>query len=159
MKDQFDRVKQLQDMQVQMLQDRTKELQELYDNRPSRPEDVKKIESLEEDIRLKEGTIQKMIEDMQFYKLELNNREQNYNKVFGSQPTVGIMNPLAQKRPSAGGAAAAPQMRIVQNGNGMQMGLPPLGGMQMAASVPAGGNSRKLQKRPSSGNIKRHSVE
>lgn len=158
-KDQFERVKLLQDMQVQMLQDRAKELQELYDNRPSRPEDVERIEALEEDIRQKEATIKRMVEDMQFYKLELHNREQNYNKVFGAQPTVGIMNPMAQKRPSAGGAAAAPQMRIVQTGNGMQMGLPPLGGLPTPVPAPAGGNARKLQKRPSSGSIKRSSVE
>ena len=31
---------------------------------------------------------------MKFYKLELINREENYNKVFGAHPTIGVLNPL-----------------------------------------------------------------
>lgn len=31
---------------------------------------------------------------MKFFKLELINRENNYNKVFNANPNVGIMNPL-----------------------------------------------------------------
>lgn len=35
---------------------------------------------------------------MKFYKLELINREENYNKVFGNFPNVGVMNPLAKRK-------------------------------------------------------------
>ncbi len=31
---------------------------------------------------------------MKFFKLELINRENNYNKVFNANPNVGVMNPL-----------------------------------------------------------------
>jgi len=34
---------------------------------------------------------------MKFYKLELINREENYNKIFGAHPVVGIFNPLDKK--------------------------------------------------------------
>ena len=33
---------------------------------------------------------------MKFYKLELINREQSYNAMFGAQPSVGLMNPTGQ---------------------------------------------------------------
>ena len=34
---------------------------------------------------------------MKFYKLELINREESYNKMFGANPNVGVLNPLAAK--------------------------------------------------------------
>jgi hypothetical protein len=34
---------------------------------------------------------------MKFYKLELINREDSYNKMFGTNPNVGVINPLAAK--------------------------------------------------------------
>merc|ERR1719329_307979 len=108
LKEQFDRARELQDMQIAMLQQRLEELQELYDNRPSRPEDLERIQALQVDVEEKEAMVRKLVEEMQFYKLELVNREQNYNKVFGASPTVGVMNPiadkLAAKRNSANGA-------------------------------------------------------
>ncbi|PNI87446.1 FAM184A isoform 12, partial [Pan troglodytes] len=33
-----------------------------------------------------------------FYQLELVNRETNFNKVFNSSPTVGVINPLAKQK-------------------------------------------------------------
>lgn len=59
------------------------------------------------------GIVKRLMDEMQFYKLELVNREQNYNKVFGVQPTVGIMNPIAKK----------------PGGTRINGGLPPLGTM------------------------------
>jgi hypothetical protein len=32
---------------------------------------------------------------MKFYKLELINREESYNQMFGSKPNVGVLNPNA----------------------------------------------------------------
>ena len=53
-------------------------------------------------------------EEMKYFKLELQNREVNFNQTFGSQPRVGVMAPTAkgqgatQKLQSAiGGVAAA----------------------------------------------------
>ncbi len=34
---------------------------------------------------------------MKFYKLELINREDSYNKMFGTNPNVGVINPLGAK--------------------------------------------------------------
>ena len=41
---------------------------------------------------------------MKFYKLELVNREENFNKMFGTNPTVGVLNPLAPKPTTGKGA-------------------------------------------------------
>ena len=73
------------------------ELQELYDTRPSRNEDVELIRQLQEQCSEKDNQLKKAAEDMKFYKLELLNREQSYNKVFGSKPVVGVFNPLDHK--------------------------------------------------------------
>lgn len=54
-------------------------MQELYELRPSRPEDLDMITDLEEQIVVKDAFIKKQEDDMKFYKLELINREQSYN--------------------------------------------------------------------------------
>ena len=54
-------------------------LQELYQERPSRPEDLEMIKDLDEQIVQKDAFIKKQEDDMKFYKLELINREQSYN--------------------------------------------------------------------------------
>jgi hypothetical protein len=41
--------------------------------------------------------LKKAAEDMKFFKLELINREDNYNKMFGTTPNVGVMDPRAGK--------------------------------------------------------------
>ncbi|MEE4247688.1 MAG: hypothetical protein V2I33_19975 [Kangiellaceae bacterium] len=79
------------------LQSRFDELRELYDARPSRDEDLKLIRHLQAQVGEKDEALKKAYEDMKFYKLELINREDNYNKVFGANPNVGVLNPLAHK--------------------------------------------------------------
>jgi hypothetical protein len=46
---------------------------------------------------------------MKFYKLELINREQSYNAMFGAQPSVGLINPKKQ----TGMAPLVPQQKDV----------------------------------------------
>ena len=82
------------DQKYRQLNDRFVELQELYEGRPSRPEDLDLIRQLQADIEAKDAAIKKAAEDMKFYKLELINREQSYNQMFGSTPNVGLMNPM-----------------------------------------------------------------
>lgn len=72
-------------------------MQDLYDNRPSRSEDLELIKALQEEVMEKDLQLKKAAEDMKFYKLELLNREENYNKIFGSKPVVGVLNPLDYK--------------------------------------------------------------
>jgi hypothetical protein len=43
-----------------------------------------------------EAAIKKAAEDMRFYKLELINREQSYNAMFGANPQVGLIMPTAK---------------------------------------------------------------
>ena len=57
---------------------------------------------------------------MKFYKLELINREESYNKMFGTNPNVGVLNPLAGKPQTTG--------KIMNNQMGMGMGMG-IGGM------------------------------
>lgn len=85
------------DSKYKILSDRFGEITELYDGRPARPEDLELIQSLQEEVLTKEAAIKKAAEDMRFYKLELINREQSYNAMFGAQPNVGFMNPIQAK--------------------------------------------------------------
>ena len=42
----------------------------------------------------KEEELKKASEDMKFYKLELINRENSFNNIFGGNPSVGVVNPV-----------------------------------------------------------------
>jgi hypothetical protein len=70
----------------------------MYDNRPSRQEDIVLIQRLQDEVATKDEALRKAYEDMKFYKLELINREENYNKVFGANPSVGVLNPLVTNK-------------------------------------------------------------
>ena len=74
----------LMDQKYQQLNGRFIEITDLYDQRPARPEDLELVNSLQEEILQKEAAIKKAAEDMKFYKLELINREQSYNAMFGA---------------------------------------------------------------------------
>merc|ERR1719240_2532726 len=101
MERQFQEAQQLLNEQVQLLEERHAELQALYDNRPSREEDLERIKVLEREVEEKAAQLKTMAETLQKFKLELVNQEQNYNKVFGSSPNVGVMDPTAAKRGSS----------------------------------------------------------
>ena len=47
------------------------------------------LRDLNEQIVQKDAFIKKQEDDMKFYKLELINREQSYNQMFGTTPSVG----------------------------------------------------------------------
>ena len=52
---------------------------------------------LQEELGKKDDEINNLHEQMKFFKLELINRENNFNKVFNANPNVGVMNPFDQK--------------------------------------------------------------
>ena len=56
----------------------------MYEGRPSRPEDTSLIKQLQDEIMQREADLKKAAEDMKFYKLELINREQSFNNMFGN---------------------------------------------------------------------------
>ena len=65
----------MMDQKYKLLSERFNELQEIYEGRPSRPEDLDLIKLLQEEIVQKDNLLKKAAEDMKFYKLELINRE------------------------------------------------------------------------------------
>lgn len=73
---------------------RLQEAEELYNNRPSRDEDVQHIHDLQETVLQQDIYCQKLQEEKKKYKLELVNREENFNKMFNSSPNVGFLNPI-----------------------------------------------------------------
>ncbi|XP_069455232.1 protein FAM184A isoform X4 [Ovis canadensis] len=76
------------------LQVSLEEMEEKYLMRESKPEDIQMIADLKAMLTERDQVIKKLMEDNKFYQLELVNRETNFNKVFNSSPTVGVINPL-----------------------------------------------------------------
>ncbi|XP_006750919.1 protein FAM184A-like, partial [Leptonychotes weddellii] len=80
------------------LQVSLEEMEEKYLMRESKPEDIQMITELKAMLTERDQVIKKLIEDNKFYQLELVNRETNFNKVFNSSPTVGVVNPLTKQK-------------------------------------------------------------
>ncbi|XP_005389184.2 PREDICTED: protein FAM184A isoform X3 [Chinchilla lanigera] len=80
------------------LQVSLEEMEEKYLKRESKPEDMQMIAELKAMLTERDQVIKKLIEDNKFYQLELINRETNFNKVFNSSPSVGVLNPLAKQK-------------------------------------------------------------
>ena len=120
-KDEFGNASNLMQEKYMRLNESFSELQELYEGRPSRPEDLDMIRDQNEQIEQKDLFIKKQEDDMKFYKLELINREQSYNQMFGTNPTVGgAFNPVIG---GMGGMAIGPkpQGQKTQKQLGMMM--------------------------------------
>ncbi|XP_022411079.1 protein FAM184A isoform X10 [Delphinapterus leucas] len=77
---------------------RLEEMEEKYLMRESKPEDLQMIGELKAMLTERDQVIKKLLEDNKFYQLELVNRETNFNKVFNSSPTVGVINPLTKQK-------------------------------------------------------------
>ncbi|VFV42294.1 Hypothetical predicted protein [Lynx pardinus] len=74
------------------------EMEEKYLMRESKPEDIQMITELKAMLTERDQVIKKLIEDNKFYQLELVNRETNFNKMFNSSPSVGVINPLTKQK-------------------------------------------------------------
>ena len=61
------------------------------------------LRDLDEQIVQKDAFIKKQEDDMKFYKLELINREQSYNQMFGTNPTMGAGAMVAGAMGGVGG--------------------------------------------------------
>ncbi|CAD7923950.1 unnamed protein product [Amoebophrya sp. A120] len=160
----------------EQLRARILELQQMFENRPSRPEDVEQIRLLHQECRDRETAFNQLRDEMQYYRLELVNREQNYNKVFGvSGPNVGVLNPVSAHQPTQpnsrkSSGAQQPSTRPGKTGGvshavigGGQLdagGLPPLG-VAVGAVGPAqqAATRKKGGKRPISGGERRPTLE
>lgn len=87
--------------QMDVLRLKIQDIQNKYDQRESREEDIERIRVVEEENIMMRKELKKLMKDVQFYKLELVNREQNFNKMFGSKPVVGNMLSVSRKPSSA----------------------------------------------------------
>ncbi|KAJ3126979.1 hypothetical protein HK098_006937 [Nowakowskiella sp. JEL0407] len=68
-----------------------------YANREPREVDLQRISQLEEDIKKKKRKIAALTDEIGYYKLEMNNREANFNRIFNQTPKVGIIEPTKKK--------------------------------------------------------------
>lgn len=84
---------------------------------------------------------------MKFYKLELINREDSYNKMFGTNPNVGVINPLGAK-PQTGKQSMVGGMGMGIGGvgvGGTKAGMGGISGNNMAAIKDGRKQSRMVQ--------------
>lgn len=72
-----------------------------FESREPRVEDLARIRELEDACRELDRERKKAVEDMKYFKLELVNREENYNKTFGRQPLVGLMGKPSTTTPTS----------------------------------------------------------
>ncbi|XP_075059094.1 protein FAM184A isoform X3 [Mixophyes fleayi] len=112
---------------------RLTEMEEKYQNRESRPEDLQVISDLKDMVAERDQLIKKLIEDKKFYQLELVNRETNFNKVFNASPNVGVINPLVKQKKkndkSTNRFVSSPNLSAVETsgmGNGHPTRLDPI---------------------------------
>ena len=77
---------------------RLEEAEDRYRSRPSREEDVQLITELQQKIFEQEIECRKLTEERKHYRLELVNREENFNKMFNASPNVGFMNPIGMSK-------------------------------------------------------------
>ncbi|KAJ1421006.1 hypothetical protein B484DRAFT_481233 [Ochromonadaceae sp. CCMP2298] len=94
-----------------------KTLERKYLDRESREADLGRILALEGEMVAKDELVVRTREEMQYFKREMLNREENYNQKFGSSPNVGVMQVLKTKEEKAKGKPT--QMRMVNPSGGM----------------------------------------
>jgi hypothetical protein len=59
------------------------EIKSCVDERPSRYEDVDQILTLKEKLLKKQRDFETLTEELKWYRLELENKEETYNRIFG----------------------------------------------------------------------------
>ena len=72
--------------------------------RESRPEDLERIAKLTGLVKAKHDEAERAKEELRYFRLELQNRETNFNKVFNRQPTVAQPPTTPRGKPGAAGA-------------------------------------------------------
>lgn len=98
----------------------------------------------------REGAMARMMDEMHYYKLELQNREENYNQLFSKQPRIGVMNPLGKRNSVSEGSGNSRRQSVNLIAPLGNSGLPPLGGgAPPAGPAPApAGEEVRLSARP-----------
>ena len=75
-------------------------------------------------------------EEMKYFKMELQNREVNFNSKFGAQPRVGTLNPLASQKAATNGGNGTGRRGSEKMGPG-SMGAASMGACGMGGAVDA----------------------
>jgi len=71
---------------------------DIFVDRPSKEEDLEMINKLKEENILKDRSLKKAEEDMEYYRNILINSEETYNKYFGNNPKVAGGGPGAKNK-------------------------------------------------------------
>ena len=82
---------------IRLMQEEYDELKMLFDERPSKEEDMRLIQKLQAALERYEEDLKRAWQEMKFYKLELINREKSYNQMFNANPNIGILDPFEAK--------------------------------------------------------------
>ena len=82
---------------IRMMEEEYQELKQLFDDRPSREEDLRMIQKLQKLLEQREEELKKAWHELKFFKLELINPENNCHKMFNDNPNIGILDPLEAK--------------------------------------------------------------
>ncbi|KAA0710964.1 Protein FAM184A [Triplophysa tibetana] len=106
----FNKAQELLKDKISALQILLEGTEDKFRNRESRPEDLQVIADLREMVCERESLVKKLVDDKKFYQLELVNREPGFNKVFNTNPNVGVINPLIKhkSRKPANNLASSP---------------------------------------------------
>ncbi len=83
-----------------------------WGDRASRPEDLEAIDQLRAAASEREIIMAKMKKELDFFRRELLNREEMYNKTFSRQANVGVLDPLAKKKPHSSGTSQLPPLSL-----------------------------------------------
>jgi hypothetical protein len=96
--------------ELDALREELRDLQLRFEERESRPEDLAQMQAMEAGMREREAMVQKALDEMHYYKLELQNREENYNQLFG--PRALAKNGQEGRHESKGAMDGAATMRV-----------------------------------------------
>ncbi|XP_065919483.1 protein FAM184A-like isoform X2 [Dysidea avara] len=94
----FNKAKDILNTELTISKERLEDMKRRYQNRESRPEDLEQIRYWKNIGSEQEAELSQLMSEKRFYQLELVNREQNYNKVFNANPTIGVLDPLQTKK-------------------------------------------------------------
>ncbi|KAJ0404055.1 hypothetical protein P43SY_004310 [Pythium insidiosum] len=92
--EQFEETRRIMTDKVAFLQQTIADWEDRYARRESRAEDVARIAELERLVAEKDALVRQTLDEMAYFKRELLNREEMYNKTFSRTPNVGVLNVL-----------------------------------------------------------------
>eukprot|EP01006_Ploeotia_vitrea_P014309 TRINITY_DN38523_c0_g1_i1.p1 TRINITY_DN38523_c0_g1~~TRINITY_DN38523_c0_g1_i1.p1 ORF type:complete len:490 (+),score=59.44 TRINITY_DN38523_c0_g1_i1:158-1471(+) len=88
LKAEFDRMQSKMKCSAVLLEEKIAELEARYENRPSKEADIARISQLLSTVMEKQTTIDNLKTELTYFKMELENREENFNSRFGRSPIV-----------------------------------------------------------------------